>query len=70
MNGTWMFTLIWLVLGLIFGYKSLDKPNSLIMFISVGCFLASLVAFLSAPVALQLIVFAASTIAILVIEEA
>lgn len=66
----WAFTLGWLILGLLIGIKSLQKPTSLLMFVAMGCFLASIAAFLSAPLSLQIIVFIVGTIAILIIEEA
>lgn len=70
MVAQWFFIFAWLIVGLILGAKSIQKPNSLLMFVSAGCFIASVVAFLEAPFALQMIIFLVGTLSILIVEEA
>lgn len=67
---TFLFTLAWLAAGVALGAKAISsKRNSLLTFISLGCFLASITSFVGAPLALQLVVFSAGTLATLIVEE-
>jgi len=65
-----IFTAAWLIAGVLLGWKSFGRPNSLATFVAAGCFLASISSFLKVPLVLQFVVFAVSTLSILVIEEA